>query len=339
MSDLESAAAALNVPEDILQRSAAARAAAAGTDTAAVLSAWAGGAPAPAASTTPEPTDTDPDDTDPGDTGETDTDADPGDTGPTAPAQPAAQPVGTGTVSAPPIPERVSPREALAYPVVVSVPTSGVTERTAVSLPRWLAAVFVLLPAIGLLYLTGNSGAAECEAESYTLGIDRATGVAENCDGTEFEGRAGALSGEGAQFFASGQSLYSTQACNGCHGAQGGGGSGPALIGVNNTFSSCTDHIEWVQLGTSGFQAAGRSTYGDLAKPVGGGGQMPAFARLSAEDLAAVVAFERIQFGGLEADAVLADCGLVEAPSDDGASDDTADESETTGTTEMEAAG
>ncbi len=114
MSDLESAAAALNVPEDILQRSAAARAAAAGTDTAAVLSAWAGGAPAPAASTTPEPTDTDTADTDTADTGdtgtdpgETDTGADPGDTGPTAPAQPAAQPVGSQTVvtvpAAPPI--------------------------------------------------------------------------------------------------------------------------------------------------------------------------------------------------------------------------------------------
>ncbi len=48
MSDLAAAAEKLNVPEDILQRSAAARADASGTDTGAVLAAWAGGAAAPA---------------------------------------------------------------------------------------------------------------------------------------------------------------------------------------------------------------------------------------------------------------------------------------------------
>ena len=43
MSDLAAAAAALAIPEDLTSRSAAARAAANGTDTASVLSAWAGG--------------------------------------------------------------------------------------------------------------------------------------------------------------------------------------------------------------------------------------------------------------------------------------------------------
>lgn len=45
MSDLSAAAAALGVPEPIVQRSAAARAAATGTSVEEVLAAWAGGAP------------------------------------------------------------------------------------------------------------------------------------------------------------------------------------------------------------------------------------------------------------------------------------------------------
>lgn len=48
MSDLETAAAALDVPEEILHRSAAARAEAVGTTTDDILSAWAGGESAPA---------------------------------------------------------------------------------------------------------------------------------------------------------------------------------------------------------------------------------------------------------------------------------------------------
>lgn len=59
MSDLlESAAAALNAPADLVQRSAAARAQATGSTVEEILGAWAGGAPAPApavADTTPEP--------------------------------------------------------------------------------------------------------------------------------------------------------------------------------------------------------------------------------------------------------------------------------------------
>ena len=348
MSDLSTAAEALNVPEDILQRSAAARATAEGTSTEEVLAAWAGGSPAPSGGASAPPADepdTDETPTDDGDDAAAEADASPAE----APAAPApAAPAATapaGAVAPPPAPERVSPREALAYPVVVSVPTSGVTERTTPSIPRWLAAVFMILPAVGLLYLTGNSGAAECAEGSYTLDVDRATGVVRNCDGSEFEGRPGDL-GAGGAFVATGQELYGSQACVGCHGAQGGGGSGPALTQVAATFSSCADHIEWVQLGTSGFQAAGRSTYGDLAKPVGGGGQMPAFPNLSAEDLASVVAFERIQFGGLEAGEVLANCGLVEAEA--GAegeagtdaptgTDGAGDSMESTTTTEVEA--
>lgn len=56
MSDVAAAAAAMNVPEELVQRSAAARAAATGASTDEVIAAWAGGAPAPAsAAPPPEP--------------------------------------------------------------------------------------------------------------------------------------------------------------------------------------------------------------------------------------------------------------------------------------------
>lgn len=53
MSDVAAAAAAMNIPESLVERSAAARAAAAGSSTDDVLAAWAGGAPAPAAQPPP----------------------------------------------------------------------------------------------------------------------------------------------------------------------------------------------------------------------------------------------------------------------------------------------
>ncbi len=49
MSDVSAAGAALGIPPDLVQRSAAARAAANGTSVDEILSAWSGGAPAPAA--------------------------------------------------------------------------------------------------------------------------------------------------------------------------------------------------------------------------------------------------------------------------------------------------
>jgi hypothetical protein len=40
---------------------------------------------------------------------------------------------------------------------------------------------------------------------------------------------------------------------------------------------------------------------------------MPGFPNLSDEEIAAVIAFERIRFGGGAVDAELANCGLIEA--------------------------
>jgi hypothetical protein len=180
-------------------------------------------------------------------------------------------------------------------------------------LPRWLAATFFLLPLFGLLYLAG-AASAEC-GEGSLLRVDRITGIAVNCDGSEFAGRGG-LEGE-VDFLALGERLFGGQEislvnCAACHGPQGQGGVGPAFASVITTFSSCLDHVEWVNKGTAGFQGEGRATYGDVGKPVGGVGTMPGFgASLTPEQLASVVAFERIRFGGGNEDAVLQDCGLV----------------------------
>jgi mono/diheme cytochrome c family protein len=308
MSDfLAAAAQALNAPEVLVKRSAEARAKATGTPVDDILAAWAGGqtvaaAPpaTPATAPAPEPEPTPP--------------AAPATPEPPLEAEPAPRPEmvpsgGPQVVTLPPAPTEVTPEEALDVPVVVSVPTAGLTERTTSTIPRWLVATFLLLPLFGLLVLAGRGTAeAGCEEGGFTLAVDRVSGEVENCDGSAFEGKSTG-GGGAAAFLAQGQEIY-TQ-CAACHGANGGGGVGPSFAQVLIDFTSCTDHQEWVRLGTNGFRELGRTTYGDLAKPVGGGGVMPSFSQLSDEQLASVVAFERIRFGGGNPDAVLADCGLV----------------------------
>jgi mono/diheme cytochrome c family protein len=306
MSDqLSAAAQAMGVPEPIVERSAHAWASAQGQSYEDVIAAWAGGetvaASAPAAEE-PAPAEETP----------TETEAPPEEAPteePAAPAQPAAaQPAAAAAApTSAPTPERVSPEEALEYPVVVTVPTAGITEKTGFSIPSWLGALLLIVPAFGLIYLAMGTST-ECGLGT-GLRVDRATGIVENCDGTPFEGR-GAGAG-GVDFIAAGQEIYAT--CAGCHGAQGQGqGNFPALGGVINTFGSCTDHIEWVELGSAGFQAAGRNSYGDPGKPIAGG--MPGFASsLTTEQIASVSAYERVRHAGGNAEEVLVDCGLVEA--------------------------
>ena len=305
MSDqLSAASQGMNVPEDLVMRSARARAAAAGSDVDTVLAAWAGGEAAPAAAE-PEPEPEAP--AEEAAAAEEPAAAEPEpETPPTT--EPAEPPVGAGAVTPVPAPATVTPEEALDYDVVVSVPTAGLKERTSTTIPQWLVAALLIVPAFGLLYLAGNGTAdAACEEGGVTLRVDRATGLLENCDGSVFEGRGGA-SGGAAEFIALGSDLYAT--CSGCHGVNGGGGTGPAFGGVMTTFSSCLDHVEWVRLGSAGFQAEGRNSYGDTGVTIQGG--MPGFPNLTEEEIAAVVAFERIRFGGGAADTVLTDCGLVE---------------------------
>lgn len=90
-----------------------------------------------------------------------------------------------------------------------------------------------------------------------------------------------------------GEALYAS--CASCHGSGGGGvGNFPALTGVLETWPDYRDHMMWVRLGSAGWPA---DTYGAPEKTKNGG--MPAFD-LSDEELAQVVLYERVAFGGLE---------------------------------------
>jgi mono/diheme cytochrome c family protein len=199
-------------------------------------------------------------------------------------------------------------------------------------MPWWLAAFLVIIPLFGLLQLAGAADN-ECGLGGELL-PDRVTGELRNCDGTEFEGRGPA--GGGTDFVAMGAGLFTgAPACFGCHGRVGEGGTGPALTSVLGTFSSCLDHIEWVTKGTAGFESEGRTTYGDLGTPVRATGvAMPSFAsQLSAEQIAAVVTFERVRLGGAPLEETLVDCGLAAPAPEEGGEVPTEEPAGETGST------
>lgn len=97
--------------------------------------------------------------------------------------------------------------------------------------------------------------------------------------------------------------------CASCHGAGGGGASGPAFTdgAVIGTFPDWADHIEWVVKGTEGYQAEGREVYGAEGKAVGEVGIMPAFGEsLNAEELTAVIFYERVELSEHESELEIA---------------------------------
>ena len=85
--------------------------------------------------------------------------------------------------------------------------------------------------------------------------------------------------------------------------AAGGGGRRTGLHRRAHHFpGSCADHIEWVRLGTQRFPGSGsRASYGDTDKPVAWRDDH-AWSQVSPSDeqLASVVAFERVRFGGAD---------------------------------------
>lgn len=94
-----------------------------------------------------------------------------------------------------------------------------------------------------------------------------------------------------------GAQAYGT--CAACHGADGGGGTGPAFAdgAILETFPGIGDHVRWVSLGSTGWQAEVGDTYGATEKPVGGSGNvMPNFDSLPPEELLAVIIHERAEF-------------------------------------------
>lgn len=131
-----------------------------------------------------------------------------------------------------------------------------------------------------------------------------------------------------------GGAVYVSSACSGCHGAGGAGNASvPALTGVLETWPDFRDQMMWVRIGSEGWSAVS-DTYGANEKPIKNG--MPAHASLSDQQLAEVVLYERVTFGGMEEsgeeyDALLAiaegtttfaDAGLGEVSAAAGISED-----------------
>ncbi len=171
--------------------------------------------------------------------------------------------------------------------------------------PKWLAAAFILIPILAITYILVAPNGPDCGSGG-RLRVDPASGEAVNCDG-------GTYGETTVDNFAAGGAIYAQ--CAACHSSDGSGGVGPAFAGgaVLATFPSgaCSDHIEWVTIGTAGWP---QPTYGAGNKPVGGVGLMPGFGSfLSEEQVAQVALFERVQFGGQALEDAEVDCGLVEA--------------------------
>jgi len=277
------AAAKIRSTPDMTLRSAQARAKADGVAVEDVLTAWAGGGEIVAGSGG-------------GAAAASAPDSAPADASAPAAAPAAPQAVEVEVVEAEPaLPDSEPEPEPELEPVAKS-PTG---------VPRWLAAAFIIVPAFAFLYAVFLPNGPGC-GDGAQLAIDPESGIASNCDGSQF-------GVEQVNFRAMGEQVYGL--CAGCHGANGqGAGNFPALAGgsVLATFpeSQCSDHLQWITLGTLGWPEA---TYGANDTPVGSSGaQMPGFgASLMEEELLAVVIFERVEFGGQDLPSALVDCGVV----------------------------
>ena len=271
---LAAAAVAMKMPAKMVERSAEAKAKAQGVSTEAILAEWAG-VEAPAAGAAPA----------------------------ASPVASSAVPVAAATTG--PAVEVIG---EVSEPVEPSPPQATPAKKERIvpvgALPRWLAALFLVVPAFAIAYLTFLPNGPNC-GDAGRLGVDQVTGEVANCDGS-------ALGSTGGDPYTVGQTVYQTVGCAACHGAGGaGGGNFPAFTGdaLLTTFPTgqCAAQIEWVTLGTNGWPG---STYGATNKPVGGSGAvMPAWGtELTADELRAVVVFERVAFGGEDLATGLEDC-------------------------------
>lgn len=297
---LTAASQAMSAPENIVARSARAKASATGVTPEQILAEWAGvdagdvpaptAVPDPAAAAVLEPA------------------------AAQAVAAPTEAPVDVEVVAPraeAPAPEPEPPQpEPEEEPEEVLVGSAGIRAIRRFSLPGWLTASFVIVPLAALFYAATFATGPEC-GKGGALAVDPVSGFAENCDGTEFGSVGGNLLQLGAALF----TAEAAPPCQACHGADGGGGAGPALAGgeVVTTFSRCEDHIQWVSLGTVGWSEEIGPTYGDNNKPVGGFGVMQGYTEtgLSLQEIAAVVLYERVTFGGLDAAEAESDCNAA----------------------------
>lgn len=275
---LEKVAEVKGMPAVLAKRSAEARAKKTGETVEGVLAEWAGVDASAIAAAPTEPTPDEP----------------PATTEP----EPAAEVDQVDEPSGPEIIEADAPD--------IDEPAEGDAPLARGGYPRWLAAAFTLIPLLAITYILVAPNGPDCGSAGQ-LFVDPETGVALNCDGSEFGTNE-------VDFMADGAGIYNQ--CVACHSADGSGGAGPAFTGgaVLATFpaGSCSDQIEWVRLGTAGWPD---ETYGANEQPVGGFGLMPAFGTsLSDEQLASVALYERVQFGGQPLDEAEIDCGLAEEP-------------------------
>ena len=287
MSELLSKVAELlKAPEELVQRSAEARAEASGKSVDEVLQSWAGGEAIESSAPAEAPVEE-------------------------APVEEA--PVEEAPVEEAPVEEVVPPTsvKTVIKKVAVVNKTMGIKLNAEASLPNWLNLSFLVIPLFILIGMINASSTQECGVKGI-LDVDRKSQQTVNCDGSPFEGTG--VSSSTVNYVALGQQIYSgAAACAGCHGANGGGGVGPAFIAgeLYTTFPTCSDHAKWIQLGSAGWQSEVGATYGAEDKVSIGG--MPGFqGKLTEDELYAVVVFERVVFGGGQTEEVLTDCGLLE---------------------------
>ena len=293
MSDLlKKVAQLLGVPESLIQRSSEARAEASGKSTDEVLQSWAGGEAVVEEEVTEDPV------------VEEEVTEEPAKEDPVVEEEVTEEP------------KKKTIQSKAKETIVLANKTLGIKQKESVAIPRWINLALIIIPSMLLIGLVTASNVQEC-GENGILAIDRKSQTAVNCDGSKFEGKL--VSANKVNYIAIGQEVYSgSAACAGCHGANGGGGVGPAFIGgeLYTTFPTCSDHVKWVQLGSSGWQSEVGAEYGAENKISIGG--MPGFqGKLTDEEIRAVVAFERIVFGGEATESVLIDCGLQEASTDE----------------------
>lgn len=107
-----------------------------------------------------------------------------------------------------------------------------------------------------------------------------------------------------------GRGVYADN-CSTCHGNRGQGGVGAALADVRETWPSCDDQQDWIALGTERWKAERGPVYGANDTTITK--VMPSHAdRLTPEEIAAVAAFQRVEYGGGDPATELAACGLTD---------------------------
>ncbi|NLA34889.1 MAG: cytochrome c [Actinobacteria bacterium] len=184
--------------------------------------------------------------------------------GDTAPAKAAESAAATKSAAAPAAAAAAAPAPKKEEPKLPWVEAAKSRRK----IPVWAVSALALLPIWAVVYATTNDPQSPKSAGPLTVGAAK----------------------------------YAT--CAGCHGSTGAGaGATPALTTVDEVFPDPADHIRWVMLGTAGYTAEGKTTYGAENKPVGGAGNMPSQITLDSAELLSIIKYERESLAGETFDA------------------------------------